>query len=89
MILPYPMTLLLIGVSSLGGVALMYVVDVGLGLATRGDRQGELAGRVPRHRALVLEHLGQVTEDRHALEGVVGPERIVPGVVAHRCIVGG
>ena len=52
-------------------------VDVRLRHAVGGDRVGELAGRVPRDRALLLDHPGQVAEERHALERVVGPEWII------------
>ena len=46
-------------------------VDVGFALAAGGDGQGELAGAVPLHGALVAEHAQHVAEERHALEGVV------------------
>ena len=52
-------------------------VDVRLRHAAGGDRVGELAGRVPRDRALLLDQAGQVAEERHPLEGVVGPEWII------------
>ena len=52
-------------------------VDVRLGLAAGGDRVGELAGGVPGDRALLLDQAGQVAEERHPLEGVVGPEWII------------
>jgi hypothetical protein len=66
-------------------------IDVGFagGGVAGGDRQGELAGGIPVDRALLLEQLGQVAEDRHALERVVVAERVVAGTareaeVAHR-----
>ena len=46
-------------------------VDVGLAGAVGGDRLGQAAGRVPRHRAPALaQHLGQVAEQGEPLEGV-------------------
>ena len=66
-------------------------VDVGLGGVAGGDRQRQLAGGVPVDRSLLLEQLGQVAEQRHALERVVVPEGIAAGGagVAHLVIVGG
>ena len=46
-------------------------VDVGLAGVLGGDRQGQVAGRIPWHAAAALaEQLGQVAEQGEALEGV-------------------
>ena len=47
------------------------------------DGQGQLAGRLPVDRALLLEQLGQVAEQRHALERVVVAGARITGI-AHR-----
>ena len=46
-------------------------VDVGRRLALGGHHQGELAGRVPVHRTLPLQHLGELAEEGDALERIV------------------
>src|SRR5262249_35155122 len=45
-------------------------VDVRLAGALRGDADAQLAGVVPAQPGLLAEHLGEVAEERHALERV-------------------
>ena len=62
-------------------------IDVRLGAAFRGDRGRQLAGGIPVHRALLLQHPCEVAEQRDALEGVIalGTEWTA---IAHRGMVG-
>ena len=62
-------------------------IDVGLGLAAGGDLEGELAGGVPADGPLLAQDLGQIAEERDALERV----RVAAGWIrlAHEGIVRG
>jgi hypothetical protein len=61
-------------------------IDVRFGCAFGGDRRGELSGCIPADRALLLQHPGQIAEQRQVPEGVVA--RVEWTVIAHVGMVG-
>ena len=45
-------------------------IDVGLGLALEHNRHRQLLSGLPRHGALLGQHLGKISKEGHAPEGI-------------------